>query len=92
MAIRTSAGGTFVIEVDANPTTGYLWELDLPQGLELVEQRLEPPATTAMGAGGKETYTLRADRPGEYVVRLKLRRPWESQPIETRNFAVVVNG
>lgn len=89
MAIRTSPGKSFVIEVAGNPTTGYLWEPDLPPGLELVEHRLEPD-TTAIGAAGKDRFTLRAARAGEYVVKLQLRRPWESRAIDTRTYTVVV--
>ena len=89
MAIRTAPGKPFVIEVEANPTTGYLWEADLPSGVEMVEHETTPGASRAMGAAGSDTFTLRATEPGEYVVTLKLRRPWESGSIETRTFSVV---
>lgn len=90
--ILTELHTPFVLEVDANPTTGYVWEIELPAGIELITRELHPSKTGAAGARGKEVFTLRATRPGRHVVTLKLGRPWEPGNIDTRTFSVMAGG
>jgi predicted secreted protein len=88
MVTRVGTGGTFQIELDANPTTGYVWEPEAPSGIELVDRVLEPGR--AIGAAGRERFTFRAARAGDFALTLHLRRPWEQKAIETRQFRIVV--
>ena len=69
------AGGTISIDLRANPSTGYFWELDDPDPeASLLEQVREPTFESdnpdAMGAGGILTFTFRAVDRGEMIIKL----------------------
>ena len=69
------AGGTIAIALEANPSTGYFWELDDPDPeASLLEQAREPNFESddpdAVGAGGILTFTFRAVDKGEMIIKL----------------------
>jgi inhibitor of cysteine peptidase len=69
------AGGTIELTLEANPSTGYAWEMDdADPEASLIEQIGEPTFVSdnpdAMGAGGVLTFTFRAVDRGEMVIRL----------------------
>jgi predicted secreted protein len=70
--------------------TGYVWTIvDLPPELQVVgSEREQVPG--APGAAGRRRFRMRASKPGRFVVRLQLRRPWEPEPREERLVAVTV--
>jgi predicted secreted protein len=89
--ISARVGQPFQIELEANPTTGYQWFPILePHVLELQDRTYEA-VSTALGAGGTERVTLLGRKRGEFPVRFEYRRPWESEPIESRSFRVRVS-
>ena len=73
--------------LEANPSTGFMWELELddPEA-SLLEQLKEPSFASddpdAAGAGGIMTYTFRAVDPGEMVVRMVYLPPDGSEPTD----------
>ncbi len=72
------AGEPIRLPIAHGPATGYAWELELPTGVERIEDEPgeEPPADARLGgsAGGR----LRVRAPsGQHVILARLVRPWE---------------
>lgn len=69
------------VQLPENPSTGYRWELEPPDDavLRLETDTLRPPTTSAPGAGGIRVLEFRAQSAGLARIRLRLRRPWESE-------------
>ena len=98
--VATTVGADFTVELEANPTTGYQWQLHKPlDGLSLEaagKQYQAPPQPVGkppmVGVGGKEVWTFKALRAGETSIELKYVRPWEADapPVKTAVFQVVI--
>ena len=77
-------GDTLAVHLDANPTTGYRWELARLAGASVVQIGLPDyqPETAAgvprVGAPGHTTFRFRALQSGTSSIELAYRRPWES--------------
>jgi hypothetical protein len=60
---------------------GYRWsgsvQGDDPRAVQLELRRDEPSSAARAGESAPESAVLRGVRPGEAVVRLEQRRPWE---------------
>lgn len=71
---------SFTLELDANPTTGYQWELvaisDM-RVLELTRQTYVPDLPVGIGTGGKELLTFKGLKKGTAIISLVYDRPWE---------------
>jgi len=95
VAIEAEVGQEFAITLQANPTTGYRWQLAEPLDdvLELVNSEYKGPETELVGAGGEEVWTFRGVCQGEAIVTLHYVRPWEHgiAPTETRTFTVIIH-
>jgi predicted secreted protein len=77
MAVR--AGQRFVLELDANPTTGFRWEAEFdPALLRLVTDDFMAGADRP-GAGGYQRLWFEALRHGRGVLRLRYRSPWRPE-------------
>ena len=83
-----------VVEVTMTdlPGAGYRWEApEVPPGLAVVEDEwVQPDPPPGVGSGRARVLRFRADRAGEYVVRLELRRPWEAVPARVTELPVSV--
>ena len=97
--ITVRSGELFVIELPANPSTGYQWSVvQVPDALELVEEHVTPAITgttaagvpAAVGSGGLHTFNFMAHETGETELQFELKRVWESDAIERRAFRIVV--
>ena len=94
--IDVSAGQEFRIVLDANPTTGFEWQLAAPLDetlVTLVGDAYSVPSTPGRtGAGGKHTWTFKAMRRGQTVIALKYSRSWEKRvdPLKKVIFTVIV--
>ena len=92
---EVATGGSVVITLDSNATTGYEWRLaeGLDEGiLSLVGSEYIAPETTLVGAGGQEVWTFEAVGKGEATISLEYVRPWEEgvPAADTFNLTVVV--
>lgn len=95
--ITVKKGDVFAIDLDANATTGYLWDMRLTAGkASLVSQNYTseaPAGALVMGGGGVESFTYKAEQTGTVELIAEYRRPWESpqQPAaDTRKFKITV--
>jgi inhibitor of cysteine peptidase len=87
--IAVQPGDLVEVALPQNAGTGYRWQLDpLPPGLVLIADATEPPSEATPGATGVRVFTLRADRSGSLVARL--RREWEPAGEAAGTFAVRV--
>jgi inhibitor of cysteine peptidase len=92
--VELQIGERLTVELRANPSTGYSWEV-VSSG-EPVLRQLGPPTFTEdshmAGAGGTVSYEFRAEQAGTASLDLVYRRPWEkeAEPAETFSLTVVV--
>jgi inhibitor of cysteine peptidase len=94
-ALEVAKGHQLTITLDANPTTGFEWQLAAPleeKVIALVGDRHQQPDTSRVGAGGTDVWTFKAVGTGSTTIVLEYRRPWEKGqlPAERKTFPVVV--
>lgn len=88
-----SAGGSFSVALDSNPTTGYSWQVKRIDGsmARLVLDEYMPASSSALGAGGKQVLTFQALKQGTTTIELQYVRPWEpDNPVRTYSINVIV--
>ena len=90
--ISVPVGVPFVINVNANPTTGYTWEVGFDQSLLKLVKRYTPSSPGMVGAGGVESFEFEGMRAGETEVYLNYKRPFEpnNPALETKTFKITV--
>jgi inhibitor of cysteine peptidase len=93
-SISVEPGHEFQVVLEANPSTGYLWEIDPEAPGAAVIEVVGEPAFTARsdlpGSGGKTTFTFRALEQGSGLLRLRYWRPFEPDADPLRTFEVNV--
>lgn len=82
-------GDELELRLPENATTGFRWQLDAPDLVQL-EDRSERATAGALGAGGQRVFTLRADALGEARVDAKLVRAWEGDASAQSRFSLTV--
>ncbi len=90
--IELRVGGKIELVLDANPSTGYLWEVATPD-ITVVKQDGEAqfkPDSKAIGTGGKMTFHFEAVAPGEEILRLIYHRPFEQDVPPLRTIEVYI--
>lgn len=72
--VDLALGGEFEVALAEQPTAGFRWQVASGQvpTADFVDR---PPA--APGVGTVRYFRFRADRTGESILRLELRRSWE---------------
>lgn len=94
--VALAAGGILTITLESNITTGYSWNESANISDKLVLQQMdhkyETPTSTAVGAGGKEVWTIKALKTGKSTISMDYRRPFEptAAPADTFTLTVVV--
>jgi inhibitor of cysteine peptidase len=92
--ITLNKGQTLTIKLEANPTTGYTWEMVETEGAVL--RQVGDPEFEAdsdlLGAPGTQTLSFEAAEAGQMELRLVYHRPWETdvEPLETFSVQVIV--
>lgn len=68
----------FGIRLAENPTTGYSWNLTIPDGLSLIGDEYIPsqPSGGMVGSGGIHAFSFRSTEVGEHAIHGEYRRPW----------------
>jgi inhibitor of cysteine peptidase len=91
--IDVPASLPFAVELEENPTTGYRWDFEADPGLEVISSVFTPGQAGGAGAGGSRQLQLRADGPGQFMLRGKLWRSWagEQSAIQTCEITVRVS-
>ena len=90
--INIGVNQEFVIALDSNPTTGYVWHESYDDSLlQLVGKSYEMGKAAeqgAVGAGGVEYFQFKALKTGKTEITLVYKRPWEEESIDQKVFAV----
>lgn len=94
--LEVAKGEQLTITLDANPTTGFEWQLATPLNEKVVTQvghEYQRSDTAAVGAGGSDVWTFKAVGTGSTTIVLEYRRPWEKDmpDVERKTFSVVVH-
>ena len=92
-AIEIGIGKQFIIVLEANPTTGYGWEMDFDKGLlKLVQSEFKPAKAEAgmVGVGGKQRFTFEEVKEGRTEVTLTYKRSWEQGFADQKTFVVYI--
>ena len=80
-AMRVPAGKVITISLNANPTTGFSWQLVSISDkniLEFVKKEFSPSVGKEMvGSGGIENWSFQTLKIGQAVIVLEYRRSWE---------------
>lgn len=91
-SIEVAKGDRLEITLDANPTTGYIWEVG--SGDENILEMEGGPdfkaESDAIGAGGAMTLRFRAVETGTTDLGLVYHRPWEEDQEPEETFTVTV--
>ena len=84
-----SAGDTYYLELESNPTTGYSWSLRSDGGATVggPSYKQHPSVQPICGLGGTETFPITSEIPGEYEVAFDYVRPF-GDPIPADSFVL----
>lgn len=93
--LTVDVGQEWAVSLRGNPTTGFGWEAAALEGVLFVqvgETDFRSDSPGRPGAGGIQTLTFRALKPGRAVLTLVYRRPWETNiaPLETFRIEVTI--
>lgn len=101
--VMLAPGSTLELSLDANPTTGFSWQLDeIPTGLALTGEPTYvaindvPGGTLRTGAGGTQRWRFKVDAAakdgdhGDGTLRLSYRRPWEKDVAPAKTYTANV--
>ena len=89
--LETRVGEAFEVTLEAVPTSGFGWELELTHGggIEVVGAT-EDVTTRPLGSPGVQRFTLRATEVGETELRFVLRRG-VGDPVDEHTVRVVAS-
>lgn len=90
--IKVKAGQVFKISLDANPSTGYVWQVQNPinQSLLKIVNRTFTPNSKAPGSPGKEIWEFKGMKKGTVYVMLAYKRSWEKAVAKKTTYAVII--
>jgi len=90
--VKMGPDEAFNIQLEENPSTGYAWEMTIPDGLILVNDKFIPPHISydIVGAGGTHVWSFRTSDPGIYNIRAVYKRSWEQQCIDDKTFELTI--
>lgn len=87
--VAARVGDVAVLRLHENPTTGYRWEFDAQDGVDIATDAFVP-ASKAIGSGGERVITFELRRIGAFHVRATLRRSWEQGVAPRGRFGVTL--
>jgi inhibitor of cysteine peptidase len=92
--ITVVTGKRFAVDLAANPTTGYSWQLSADPGgaVRLVDQDYTATGPQQPGSGGMQRFTFEGAAAGSASLEFAYVRPWEkgAAPAQTAAFPVTV--
>jgi len=90
--VAVAAGDWLSIELESNPSTGYLWVVTANNGavLRLLPESGFAAADAMPGAGGVQRFVFRALQPGAVDLAIGLIPPGGEEPEQAVEYAVTV--
>lgn len=91
-SISLKNGENFTLQLRENPSTGYAWELNVSEGLSILNDNYtQDEAPEGMvGVGGTHTWIIEAVSEGTQQANGIYRRPWENTTGTEDNFTLAV--
>ncbi len=95
-SVTLANGGTLIIALASNPSTGFTWSVADPSPSQLVlqgEPKYVPPGSTttpAVGAAGTQVFTFKATSTGVAELTLNYARSFEPTATPDKTFTVTV--
>jgi predicted secreted protein len=87
-SVEVHPGEEVTLEVTGANTTGYLWHLNAnPEAVEFVGHEVVADLEN-FGGAGIERFVVRLLCEGDSMVRLELKAPWETEPVEIHDVQV----
>jgi len=92
-SVSLAKGGELTITLEANPTTGYIWQTVETDDtlLQAVGEPSFQASSSALGAGGLQTFRYRALKRGKTLLKMVYHRPWEKDKEPIKTFTVRVS-
>jgi predicted secreted protein len=85
-----SVNQKFVIDLEAIPGAGYMWELTShSEKMEVVSQKVVS-ISKAIGGTSTQRFTLVARQQGNYSLVFELKRRWKKNSVKTSKFEIQV--
>lgn len=88
--LKGKVGHPLVISLPANPTTGFSWEIERCSPKLKCRELPYRQYGGGLGAGGVQRFKVESLHTGAFVIRLRLKRPWETRVREMRTYRIVV--
>jgi len=92
--LTVSPNQEIFLTLEANPTTGYTWEVIAFDTtiLKQIQDIQFKPQSQLLGAPGEQSLRFRAQHSGKTLLTLKYHRPWEkdSAPLKTYSVEIIV--
>jgi inhibitor of cysteine peptidase len=92
--VDLSSGGTLVVKLKSNPSTGYSWAVagdPLPLKLEKASYRKNAASAKVAGAPGVQVFQFTANTAGLASLQIIYRRAWEYNAPPAKTFRVRVD-
>jgi predicted secreted protein len=91
--VNAHPGDILKLTLEANPSTGYAWELaPMDAGVLALEgEPLIKPESDLIGAPVSQTFRFKAAGPGQVTLSLSYRRPWEEGVAPVRTYQADIN-
>jgi predicted secreted protein len=91
-SITATKGSQFVVELQANPSTGYSWQAAPNDTVELVSSKQVSAEGAAPGASGEQRMTFKATKLGASTLQFSYARSFEPgvPPANTTTFDLEV--
>ncbi|HEX2958540.1 MAG TPA: protease inhibitor I42 family protein [Chitinispirillaceae bacterium] len=87
--VEVEAQSIVTIRLDENPTTGYRWNVETADRLELVGDSFEKTGDS-IGAGGVRVFQFRTLGAGSHRLSIKKWRDWEGESSIIERFYVTI--
>lgn len=90
--VEAAIGDVLTIRLVENPSTGYLWQMELSAGLEQRSDTfIQPSASPGLvGAPGTHEFTVAATAAGTQTIKATYSRPWEDKSEGEKTFSLTV--
>lgn len=88
--IKLKSGESVLLRLDENPSTGYSWELYLPDVFMISRDTFIRSEDEVVGAGGVHEWVFVAGPEGTYQIDAVYKRPWEDITGSEERFSVSV--
>ena len=91
--VETKNNESFSVVLEANPTTGYQWELDFDSDyIQLLDTEYVPTSPELIGSGGQETFNFLALKSGKTEITFSYLRVWEKDkpPIKKKFYEIII--